>query len=270
MKLSVIIPSYKDPLLQKTIDSLIEHSELPEGELEIIPVFDSYWPVVPLKSDKRVKIVHLGANRGMRGAINAGMAIASGEFVMRLDEHCDFGQGYDRIMTDACEPNQIMTAVRYFLDPVKWEKMDIEPITYEKLVIQRDENGNDVKFAGQRWRSRDKARKDIMVDETTAMQGSMWICPRKWFNEVCGGELQIEGYGNTYQDSTEVTMKTWQAGGKLMVHKGTWFSHKHRSFSRTHNEGSPENPSNREASWAHALDVWKGYYDSTIRPRFNI
>lgn len=268
IKLSVIIPSYKDPLLHKTIDSLIEKSELGD-KLEIIPVLDNYWPVEKIREDSRIKVIHRGSNGGMRRAINTGMRLASGEFVMRLDEHCDFGQGYDRILTDECGENQIMTAIRYFLDPVKWEVMDIEPITYEKLKIQRDKEGNAVKFAGQRWRSRDKERKDIPVDETTAMQGSMWIMPRQWWKNVIG-ELQTEGYGPTYQDSTEVTMKTWQAGGKLMVNKNTWFAHKHRNFPRTHNEGSPENPSNKVESWKYALDTWKDYYESDIKPRFNI
>jgi len=268
MKLSVIIPSYKDPLLHKTIDSLLENSALGD-QLEIIPVLDAYWPVTPIKSDKRIKIVHLGSNRGMRGAINAGMAVAKGEFVMRLDEHCCFGNGYDKIMTDACEPNQIMTARRYFLDPTTWTIMDIPYLDYEKLVIMKDEKGNPVKFAGQRWRSRDAARKEIMVDETTAMQGSMWIMPLKWWNDIIG-ELQTEGYGPTYQDSTEVTMKTWQAGGKLMLNKNTWYAHKHRSFPRTHQEGSPENRSNREASWKYSLDTWLDYYNKVVRPRFNI
>jgi len=268
IKLSVVIPSYKDPLSQKTIGSLLENSELGD-QLEIIQVLDGYWPDFELINDSRVKIVHLGQNRGMRGAINAGIDVSNGEFFMRLDEHCAFGKGYDRILTESCEPNQIMTARRYFLDPVKWELMDIPYIDYEKLVIQ--DCGNGVKkFAGQRWRSRDKERKDIMVDETTAMQGSMWIIPRKWFDEVCGGELQTEGYGPTYQDSVEVTMKTWQAGGKLMLNKNTWFAHKHRSFSRTHQEGSPENPSNREASWKYSLGVWGNYYKKEIRPKWKI
>ena len=159
-----------------------------------------------------------------------------------------------------------MTARRYYLDPVKWEIMEEEGcVDYEKLVIQNA--GNSKKFAGQKWNSRTRERKDIMVDETMAMQGSMWICPRKWFDEVCG-ELQTEGYGPTYQDSTEVTMKTWQAGGKLMVNKNTWFAHKHRSFPRTHQEGTKENPSNREASWAYALDVWEDYYNKTVKPKW--
>ncbi|MBI1864015.1 glycosyltransferase, partial [Candidatus Woesebacteria bacterium] len=65
--LSVVIPSYKDPLLHKTIDSLLENAE---GEIEIIAVLDGYWPSTPIKNEERVRVLHLGKNRGMRRAIN--------------------------------------------------------------------------------------------------------------------------------------------------------------------------------------------------------
>lgn len=263
IKLSVVIPSYKDPLLHKTIDSLLENSALGE-ELEIVAVLDNYWPTTPIKTDPRIRVIHRGTNGGMRRAINDGIAIARGEFFMRLDEHCTFGQGYDKILTDACQPNQVMTATRYFLDPVKWEVMDLEPVYHEKLVIQEGK-----KFSGQRWRSRDEALKDTPITETTAMQGSMWIANREFWIKTCG-ELQTEGYGPSYQDSVEVTMKYWQAGGQLMLNKNTWFAHKHRDFPRTHNEGSPENPSNREAGWKYSLDTWRPYYEEVIKPRFGI
>lgn len=47
--LSVIIPSWKDPLLQKTIDSLLENAG---GEIEIIAVLDGYWPEGERLGDK--------------------------------------------------------------------------------------------------------------------------------------------------------------------------------------------------------------------------
>src|SRR5690349_8907132 len=102
MKLSVIIPSYKDPLLHKTIDSLLENSEL-GNELEIIAVLDGYVPKVPIKSDPRVRVLSLKKNGGMRNAINSGVKISKGEFIMRTDEHCSFGKGYDRILIRDCE-----------------------------------------------------------------------------------------------------------------------------------------------------------------------
>ena len=263
MKLSVVIPDYKDPLLHKTIDSLLDNSELGD-KLEVIAVLDGCWTATPIRQDDRVKIVHLGKNRGMRGAINAGVSIATGEFIMRTDEHCMFGKGYDRILTETCEPNWIVTARRYFLDPIKWEVMDLPYVDYEKLVIQ-----DGVKFAGQPWASRSLERKDIMLDETMAMQGSMWLMPRSWWDKIIG-ELQTEGYGPHYQDSHEMQFKTWKAEGKLMLNKNTWFAHKHRSFPRTHNDGSPENPANKVAGWAYALSVWKDYYEQEIKPKWGI
>ena len=262
MKLSVIIPSYKDPLLKKTIEDLLEHSELGD-ELEIIAVLDGYWPVETV-SDKRVHYVHLGGNRGMRGAINAGVQVARGEFLMRTDEHCMFDQGFDRKMVEACEPNSIITGVRYFLDPVKWDRMDKDPVIYEKLVIR-----DNTKFEGQFWRSRDKERKDIMIDETMAMQGSCWVMPRKWWDEVIV-ELDSKNYGQLIQDSHEMVFKTWKVGGKLMVNKNTWFAHKHVSFTRTHQNGTPENPAKNAEGYAYALKTWKEYYLTEIAPKWSL
>lgn len=255
--LSVIIPSYKDPLLLKTIDSLLVNSALGDA-LEIIAVMDGYWQAV--QDNKQVRVVHLGHNRGMRRAINAGVSVSRGKFIMRTDEHCMFGNGFDKIMCDSCDPNWIMTARRYFLDPVNWEVMDKPYVDYEKLVIDKRE-----KFTGDPWRSRTLERQSIPVDETMAMQGSMWLMPRAWWDSVIG-ELQTDGYGPHYQDSHELVFKTWKAGGKLMLNKNTWFAHKHRSYPRTHNEGTVENPSNKHEGWKYALDTWKDYYYKDILP----
>jgi len=257
----------KDPLLFKTIRSLLDNSELGD-QLEVIGVWDGYFPDASLIiTDPRVKYIHLGKNRGMRGAINAGVAIATGEFFMRLDEHCSFAKGYDKVLTDACQPNEIMTARRYYLDPVKWEVMqDKGHVDYEKLVIQ---NVSDTvrKFAGKPWRERDEKRKDVMVDETQAMQGSMWIANREFFLKTVG-ELQTEGYGPLIQDSVEACMKYWQVGGRLMLNKNTWFAHKHRDFPRTHNNGTVENPANNEQGYTYALQVWEKYYTDVLLPKW--
>lgn len=263
MKLSIVTPLYKEQYLKELMKDILDNSTLGD-QLEVIGVMDGYWdPDLPL--DKRIKYVHLGGNRGMREAINAGVLVSKGEFFMRLDSHCMFAKGFDKELTDTCKPNEIMTARRYFLDPVKWERMDIDPVDYERLVIQ--EAGSGRKFSGQRWSSRAKERKDVMIDETQAMQGSMWIMPRAWWDKHIG-ELQTEGYGPAYQDSVEVCMKTWQQGGRLMVNKNTWFAHKHRSFARSHNEGTKENPWVREQSWAYALEQWEDYYTKELLPKW--
>lgn len=260
--LSIILPSYKDPLLIKTIDSILTNFTT---DIEIIAVLDGYW-THDIKSDPRVRYVHLGKNRGMRGAINAGVSVSRGEYIMRTDEHCMFCKDFDKIILNNIEDNWIVTPRRYCLDPVKWEVMDIPPVDYSKLVIQKISETVS-KWSGAAWDRPE--RKDIMIDETMAMQGSCWIMPRKLWNEVIG-ELQSEGYGPHYGDSHEMLFKIWKAGGKIMTQKAAWYAHKHRSFPRTHNDGTAENPANKEAGWKYSLDLWRDYYEKEIKPKWMI
>ena len=232
------------------------------GEIEIIAVLDGYWPTFELRGDPRVRYIHLGKNSGMRNAINTGVLASQGEYIMRTDEHCVFGDGFDVILTKDCESNWIVTPRRYYLDPVEWKVMDIPYVYYEKLAINGDH-----KFEGQKWQSRTQERRHIIVDETMAMQGSVWMMPRKWWDGVIG-ELQTEEYGPLVQDSHEMVFKTWKAGGKLMVNKNTWFAHKHKSFRRTHDEETI--PALKEQSYKYALDTWKEYYLNEIKPKWNM
>ena len=259
MKVSVVIPSYKDPLLHKTIDSLLTQSGLGD-QLEIIPVCDGYVPETPIIRDDRVRPVYLGSNVGMRRAINAGVRIARGEYLLRADEHQTFGDRYDLILSSQTEPNWIVTPRRYFLDTVKWEVMDIPPVDFMKLKIVNMSEGVR-KFSGVEALGDDSKP----IQESMAMQGSCWFMPHKWWDDVIG-ELQNEGYGPHYQDSHEMVFKTWKAGGKLMVNKNTWHAHKERSFPRTHNNGTAENPSNNEACWAYSLSQWEDYFRKEIEP----
>lgn len=263
MKLSCVIPAYKDPYVIPTIQSLLDNSKLGD-EMEIIVVLDGFWPDFALINDKRVKYVHLGKNVGMREAINHAVRVASGEYILRSDQHCAFANGYDVELTNSCPDNAIMVPIRFFLDPVTWKLMDMEPVIYEKLVIQGDK-----KFSGMRWRERDEARKDMMIDETMAMQGSAWIMKKSWWDKVIK-ELQTKGYGQMYQDSHEMIFKTWKAGGKMLVNKNTWYAHKHRSFTAGRHEGTKSNPSIKEDSGLYALSVWRDYYEKEVKPLWKL
>ena len=269
MKISVIIPSYKDPLLQKTIDSLLENSELGE-ELEIIVALDGYWPDPPLRDDDRLNIIHIGKNQGMRNSINSAIRLAQGEYLLRTDEHAIFSPGYDKVLTSDMdkhnpEGNWIVTPLRYFLDTEKWETMDIEPVEYMKLKVVRvgnDEEGFAHKFSGvARKRPNDDGSP---IYETMAMQGSCWVMRRDWWEKTIV-ELQSEGYGTHYGDSHEMVFKTWKAGGKLMVDRNAWHSHKHRTFPRTHGYGGQL----ARDGWAHSLSVWEDYLEKEIVPKWN-
>lgn len=200
----------------------------------------------------------------MRNAINSGVRIARGKYIMRTDEHCVFAPGFDTVLTSKIKDNWIVTPRRYYLDPIKWEVMDLKPVDYEKLKVREFDNGH-IKFEGVVWGERARKRRHKMIDETMAMQGSCWIMKRKWWDRAIG-ELQTEGYGPHYQDSHEMVFKTWKAGGKLVVNKNTWFAHKHVSFPRAHKYGSQDKDPNID----YCYNMWKDYYFSEIKPKWNL
>lgn len=263
IKLSVVSPVYKDPLIIPTIKSLLDNSALGD-QLEIIPVLDGCWLNPPIPNHDRVRIVHLGKNVGMRGAINAGVRVARGEYLLRTDAHCTFGNNYDAILTSQMEDNWIVTPRRYHLDPDKWEVMDIPPVDFMKLIIARigdDKDGWVWKFSGK-TKPGDPTQP---IQESMAMQGSCWVMKHDWWDKVIG-ELQDEGYDTHYQDSHEMVFKTWKAGGKLMVNKNTWHAHKHRKFPRTHGYGGEK----ARQGFAYALEVWGDYYKNEIAPKWGV
>ena len=265
IKLSVILPSYKDKYLIPTIQSLLDNSQLGE-QLEVIAVLDGYWRA-DIPADPRVRVVHLGANRGMRGAINSGVAVARGEFIARSDEHIMFSPGYDKVLTDCCGPKDIVTGRRYFLNPETWSIMEEKGyIDCEKLTIQDVGNGIR-KFAGQNWKSRAEKYKDEDIIEAQAMQGSFWVMPRKhWETTIV--ELDTKGYGPLYGDSHEVVFKTWKVGGRLLYNKKMWYAHKFRDFSRTHQMGTKENPARAEEGWTYSLSVWEKHWLEEVKPKW--
>ena len=256
--ISVVIPSYKDPLLAKTIQSLLDNAE---GEIEIIAVLDGYWPSFELPEDPRVHLIHLGKNGGMKNAINVGVSMARGDYIMRTDEHCMFDKGYDVKLTKRFKDNWIVYPVRYALDTDKWEIMaDIKPNFYNKLVI--DETYH--KWSGVNWKERTKERESKEIDESMAMQGSCWIMKKSWWDKVI---VALEDrLGNHYGDSHEMVFKTWKAGGKLMVNKLTWYAHKHRDFPRTHHYGEKK----ARGGWDASIDEWLEYYQQVIKPKWQL
>lgn len=247
--ISTIIPSYKDPALNKTILSIMQGALL--TETQIVVVLDGYRPKDYVE---QVQYVFLGQNRGMRGAINAGVSVSDSRYILVIDEHCMVPPGFLLSMVNHCPEKGIITAQRFSLDPVKWEAMPGPPIGYEKMIIHEG------RFVGVRWRSRDRKYQNRLIDENMAMQGSCYMMRRDWWDKI--GILQEEGYGSFAQEAPEVLFKTWQAGGKLLLNKTTWYAHKHRSFRRTKHIGAAiTSPGN-----AYALATWKDFYEKEILP----
>ena len=94
--LTVVIPSKNEPYLMKTIKDILEKAR---GEIEIKAVLDNWWPEAKdIIIDKRVSYLHYSRTIGMRGAINAGVEVAKGEFILKCDAHTMFSEGFDKAL----------------------------------------------------------------------------------------------------------------------------------------------------------------------------
>jgi glycosyltransferase involved in cell wall biosynthesis len=225
---SIVIPSRNEPYLKKTIEDILKRAE---GEIEIIAVLDGYWLPDPIENPK-VIYIHHGKPKGMRGAINAGVAIAKGEYILKCDAHCMFDTGFDIKLTADCEKNWIVIPRRYALDAEKWKLTDNPkyPVDYMYLTPE---------LHGEVWneKNKDEKLKGEEIDDIMSSQGSCWFMYKDYFREL---ELEDEeNYGTFSNEFQEIGLKCWLTGGRVAVNKKTWYAHLHKTEGRGYSlEGS--------------------------------
>jgi len=222
-KLSVVIPSREDSYLVKTVVGLLENAR---GPIEVIVVLDGYYPKGYEWNDDRVVAVHLGSDKnplGMRACINAGMRVANGEYIMKLDEHCMVDEGFDAKLKADCEDNWIVVPRRYRLNADEWKIIEDGRPPIDYMYIE-NKGGY---LHGNIWNERHYQRKDVLIDDLMTFQGSCWFLKKKFWNEKIG-PMDDANYGPFANEAQEIGNKAWLSGGRVVVNKKTWYAHWHR------------------------------------------
>ena len=227
--LSIIIPSRDPRFLQKTIDDLITKAE---GEIEIIVVFDGYWPEPMLIDDPKVRIIHHGTvhnSYGMRASINLGVKLSQGEYIMKIDEHCLVDQGYDEKLKADCEDDWIVIPRRYRLDAENWKVSDDPRLPVDYMYTEYpylkplDKTQG---LHGSLWNRPE--RNDILIDDTPTSQGSCYFLKRSYWDKLLPNGMDDENYGYFTAEAQELTMPAWLSGGRVVVNKKTFYAHLHK------------------------------------------
>jgi hypothetical protein len=226
-KVSVIIPSRNEAFLAPTVADVLANAR---GDIEVLVFLDGYWPIPALDtSDKRLRIVHSGSAVGMRPAVNACAAIATGTYLMKLDAHCSLEPGFDVVLCeDYREDNWILVPRRYPLDPEKWareERRDAKyPIDCHYLSEPFGKHGDSTPgLHGTEWRERRDRLADQPLTDDMSSQGSCWFMGRRHWERI--GPQDAACYGNFWHEIQEMGLKTWMSGGALMVTKRTSYAH---------------------------------------------
>jgi glycosyltransferase involved in cell wall biosynthesis len=222
---SIVIPSRNEQFLNHTVRDLLANAT---GEIEIIVVLEGYWPDEVITED-RVSYVHFTEPRGMRGAINAGAAVARGEYLMKCDAHCAFGEGFDTILADGLAWNEIAIPTRYSLDAENWCRKRKKPINDMYLCAPTDPNDyGGPSLHGRTWgiRQNDPARVGLERHDLMSAQGSVWFMHRAYFDHL--GLLDDVNYGHFCYEFQEIGLACWLTGGRVIRDRRTWYAHLHK------------------------------------------
>lgn len=218
--LSIVIPSRNEKYLQNTISDLLLKAE---GEIQIIAILDGYWPEAKeFVIDKRVQYIHFSEPRGMRNAINAGVAVARGDTILKCDAHCLFDREYDAKILASIQDDWVVVPRRYALDPEKWTVITNNPkYPIDYMYLSSD-------FHGVPWeeKNKDEKLKEKKIDDLMSAQGSCWIMKKKYYHQL--ELLDEESYGTFYNEFQEIGLKCWLSGGRVVVNKNTWYAHWHK------------------------------------------
>jgi glycosyltransferase involved in cell wall biosynthesis len=222
-KVSIIIPSRNEEFLAKTVDDIFNKAR---GEIEVIVICDeNYQELAPRPN---LFVYQKEGKPGLRSAMNQAIDKATGKYIMKTDGHCMFGEGFDVILARDCKDDWVVIPRRYSLIPETWEVNPERPIIdYEYFVFPWRPDLRSVKTGGK-WYQRAIDRKELMLDEALAFQGSCWFTTKDHLRRIGGFDITTSTGDEFVCESEELANKTWLSGGKVMVNKRTWYAHLHK------------------------------------------
>lgn len=251
--LSILIPARNEEFLSLTVKDILEHKR---GNTEIIVVLDGQWADPPLPQHPDLKVVYLPESIGQRAAQNLAAKISTAKYVAKTDAHCAFDEGFDVKLMEAMEKEgddvtivPVMRNLHIFNwvckhcgmetyqgpepDQCRNETCSFEPPAFEKKIVwipKESPQSSAYRFNKNlqfKYFPELKAKQPKTgLAETMSLQGSFFMCTREKYWEL---GLCDESWGSWGQQGSEVALKTWLSGGRVLVHMDTWYAHLFRT-----------------------------------------
>lgn len=245
-QLSIVIPARNEEWLAKTVEDLLAHSS---DKTEVIVGLDGYD--IELPAHPRLRVHKEPESIGQRAMQNKLVGMSEAKYVAKTDAHCAFDDGFDTKMLARMEDDITLVPVMRNLHIFDWVcdfcearvyqgpqpetcpecqstkehmKKDIvwNPKTNPQSSAYRFNKNLQFKYFPE---LRNKLPKEGL-QETMSLQGSFFMCTREkyWSLKLCD-----ESWGSWGQQGTEVAIKTWLSGGRVLCNFDTWYGHLFRT-----------------------------------------
>lgn len=244
-ELSILIPARNEEFLRRTVEDILAHIE---AETEIIVVLDGYQTELP--ADPRVRVIYNPESVGQRAGTNQACRLSEAKYVMKVDAHCAFDQGFDRKMIEAFKEsgdNVTMVPTMRNLHAFDWvcpaghrryqspsgPCMECGQPTVKDVVWipkKRPESSSYCFDSEPHFQYFNEYTKRPGyggdLTETMSLQGSCFMLTRDkyWELDICD-----ETFGSWGSQGIEVACKTWLSGGRVLINHRTWYGHMFRT-----------------------------------------
>jgi glycosyltransferase involved in cell wall biosynthesis len=239
-ELSILIPARNEEWLKRTVEDIFEHIE---GDTEVIVGLDGYIDsdVYDLRERyPNLRIICYEEARGQRAMTNKLAEMSEAKYLMKVDAHCSFSQGFDVEMMKVMEDDMTLVPSLLNLHVFDWvcecgarHEQGVEPKEcwkckgdrFHKDVVWKLNHKpimTDFAFDSNLIFQYTDITKEGDLTETMSIQGCGFMVTRDKYWEL---ELGDQGFKSWGQQGTEIGCKTWLSGGKVMCTKNTYMGH---------------------------------------------
>lgn len=290
MELSILIPARNEIFLKQTIDDILQHCE---AETEVVVVLDGVWADPSVPQHERVNVIYVPEAIGQRAATNLAAKLARGKYVMKIDAHCSFDQGFDRKMIAEMQDDWTMVPTMKNLWAFDWKCYHCGWKKYQGPTPEKcgqcgktDKIRRKMVWIGKErpqsnsycfdpsphfqyfneYTKREPYLTDVKtgLTESISIQGSCFMATRKKYFELNLCDETLGSWGN---QGIEVACKTWLSGGRVMINHKTWYAHLFRTQGGDFGFPYPQSGNEIERCKQKVKDLfWQNKWDKQVKP----
>ncbi len=265
MELSILIPSRNEVFLKNTIEDIVKNRR---RDTEVIVVLDGEWSDPPIPQYDNVNIIYVNKAIGQRAATNLAAKLSTAKYVMKVDAHCSFDEGFDGKMLDGFAKfgeNNTMVPIMRNLHVFNWKCTKCGNEWYQGPTptfcckdnvgkVRNDDCSStgfvrEVKWIGKHnpqsasfsfdsephfkyfedYKHRPQYIKDKKLHQCTETMSLQGSCFMCTRENYWKLRLCDEELGNWGNQGIEVAVKTWLSGNRVLCNHTTWYSHMFRT-----------------------------------------